>query len=91
MKDNATKAIDQIRDDVMQEAILQLNIFAAWLNEQVTTKANIERYHTWSISAPIEGAIDSQNHRQSHAKMPWRNMRDFEPVSVELTVVLGIL
>merc|ERR1711895_797 len=36
---------DQIQSDTEQEKILLLNIFETWLNEQVTTKANIENYN----------------------------------------------
>merc|ERR1712215_33153 len=45
MTEHATKALDQIQSDVEQEKILLLNIFETWLNEQVTTKANIENYN----------------------------------------------
>ena len=44
MTEHATKALDQIQSDVEQEKILLLNIFER-LNEQVTTKANIENYN----------------------------------------------
>ena len=45
MTEHATKALDQIQSDTEQEKILLLNIFETWLNEQVTTKANIENYN----------------------------------------------
>merc|ERR1712236_150578 len=45
MTENADKALDKITDDVKQEKILLLNIFETWLNEPVTTKANIKHYN----------------------------------------------
>ena len=45
MTEHATKALDQIQSDTEQEKILLLNIFETWLNEQVTTKANIKNYN----------------------------------------------
>merc|ERR1712215_634717 len=45
MTKNATKALDQIQDKVKQEKILLLNIFETWLDEQVTTRANIKHYN----------------------------------------------
>ena len=45
MTENADKALDKITDDVKQEKILLLNIFETWLDEQVTTQANIKHYN----------------------------------------------
>merc|ERR1712002_1010209 len=45
MTENADKALDKITDDVNQEKILLINIFETWLDEQVTTQANIKHYN----------------------------------------------
>ena len=45
MTENADKALDKIKGDVKQEKILLLNIFETWLDEQVTTQANIKHYN----------------------------------------------
>ena len=45
MTENATKALDKMTEEVKQEKILLLSIFETWLNEQVTTQANIKHYN----------------------------------------------
>merc|ERR1712215_366363 len=45
MTENADKALDKIKGDVKQEKILLLNISETWLDEQVTTQANIKHYN----------------------------------------------
>ena len=45
MTKNATKALDKIKEDVMQEIMQLLNIFETWLNEQITIKASIKHYN----------------------------------------------
>merc|ERR1712121_58840 len=42
---NADKALDKIKEDVEQERILLINIFETWLNDEVTTQANIKHYN----------------------------------------------
>merc|ERR1712002_788704 len=47
MTENATKSLDKMTEEVKQEKILLLSIFETWLNEQVTTQANIKHYNTF--------------------------------------------
>merc|ERR1712121_188048 len=42
---NADKDLDKIKKDVEQEKILLINIFETWLNDEVTTQANIKHYN----------------------------------------------
>ena len=45
MTGNADIALDKIKKDVEQEKILLINIFETWLNDEVTTQANIKHYN----------------------------------------------
>merc|ERR1711867_280701 len=56
---NADKALDKIKEDVEQEKILLINIFETWLNEQVTTQANIEHYNIFRSNrkGEIKGGV----------------------------------